>query len=1362
MATFDSTLVARIATGLYNTQIGNATLNEVIQLIAGDTYDSVADLANVLYVRDFGAMANADVAAIIVNNVDITGAADKALAIAAVKDALDVTAADAKGAMVLEILNLFANMTAPEFAGYVAAFNAQVTAAVAWAQTPGTIDVALDQPANMANKVFTLTPTTAAGVDVMRLTGDQDVRIDFTNPLNQVRGLDLDGDGTIENDGHENNSASSKWDAADRGAGFEIVDAYKRDLLNEKATNNFLGDINFDGTGFAGDGVNTDGNIFLGGLGTDTAKGGIGNDFLAGGGVAQGRTGMDKLTGDRNADFFFAEFSALDATDGTSLWIDGGNTADNNSAGNGQSAQDADWLLFEASDDDEPVQVWLNDDNLADQRDVVDGLSDGMGRVLSRFGESMQIDDIENFDASGNLYGFLNGFDVAIGGHGMMVAAKTRNDGSIIDASDADAATAKQNVGIGSSAQLSISGSNAGNIIVGGYDNDYIEGRGGNDLLMGGNLNFAFNNPNASAGLVGNNNGRDEMHCGVGNDGIVFVADGGVISVGSGDDTLWLTRETLGKVNASTYVAAGDVTTDSVLRFDLAAEVLASSAGYGGADSGSTQDQTNYKSGSMRVSATGMESVIATGLGAVDYKAAGANLGAPVTTDTPAFTNQQNHFAYDGDLDLRGTYADSVQTGNTSFTITLTIAGSATVFNATYAGTLSTAQAQARFFTENPALAGVASAVNAAAATAETVAVGGVNTLYAGAGDDVIEGRTGGTLTTNASGVVTTDSRDKLSGGAGSDDFIFALGVSTGDGVDVIHRQTNIDVDGDGNVDNITDGKFGVDFGEEAAVVNSNSTFTISLPTTATSLVDGIIFVLGGTQYKVEGISSATFAAFNAALNTALDANPALAALTAVLNADNTIKITDPTGRTFEKVATGGWVLKDGVLPPDGTSSWSQTVGAPSSSQDQDRLIYAAYEDRADGELVDDGTYTGSAISLGVDSYAEDLVIDFSAGSTRIAEGQSYVLTFTNLTTEDRASITVNGVTYTLRVGVDLDGNEIAGEELTGQGGTAASQAAIQTAFLARMAGFINTFMDDDTAAGSVSAAATATTITLTQLNYNGEETVFMRTPTVSLDNDSTGELPSVSVLNSSQHEVQLLNFEGRNGELNAANVLFWGNEKVSRSILETGLDTQEVAGVQNALTGSNALITDGGTNTLQPTIYGATTVIADNTATNAFLRTDFTVHGDDFLLGGKASEDIQAGTGDDRVIGSLGTDTVDGGRSYYAVRVLGEAQARVYTLNQWEATNPANPASPLAGLTISSINRIGDAESGNATPVSTGLAEVYNDTLQFQQGDFTTGATAFTINLNNFNRTTAVSSNCARVLARSRGPGRRRWVRMR
>ena len=99
MAAFDSTLIARVATGLYNTQIGNATMDWALEAINGDRYDSVADLANDLYSRDFGAMANADVAAIIVNNVNITGAADKALAISAVKDALDVTAANAKGVL---------------------------------------------------------------------------------------------------------------------------------------------------------------------------------------------------------------------------------------------------------------------------------------------------------------------------------------------------------------------------------------------------------------------------------------------------------------------------------------------------------------------------------------------------------------------------------------------------------------------------------------------------------------------------------------------------------------------------------------------------------------------------------------------------------------------------------------------------------------------------------------------------------------------------------------------------------------------------------------------------------------------------------------------------------------------------------------------------------------------------------------------------------------------------------------------------------------------------------------------------------------------------------------------------------------
>ncbi len=130
-------------------------------------------------------------------------------------------------------------------------------------------------------------------------------------PANQVTGLDLDGDGLIEFNGSERSITGI---AAD----FEIVDAYSRNPLDHTdRANNFLGDIYFDGTSFSGaDGVNTDGNIFLGGLGIDTALGGIGNDFLAGGGVAQGRGGYDYLSGGRNADFFFAEFSLLDEADG--------------------------------------------------------------------------------------------------------------------------------------------------------------------------------------------------------------------------------------------------------------------------------------------------------------------------------------------------------------------------------------------------------------------------------------------------------------------------------------------------------------------------------------------------------------------------------------------------------------------------------------------------------------------------------------------------------------------------------------------------------------------------------------------------------------------------------------------------------------------------------------------------------------------------------------------------------------------------------------------------------------------------------------------------------------------------------------
>lgn len=1105
---------------------------------------------------------------------------------------------------------------------------------------PSTNIAALQNVIEAAGTTFNLTSVLVSAPDTnaMRITGDQAVRIDFTNAANQITGLDYNGDGNIANDGVENN-------VTDQQSGFDVVDAYARNPLNESDSMlNFLGDIDFDGTGVDGDGVSTDGNIFLGGLGADTARAGIGNDFLAGGGVAG--AGTDWMYGGRNADFFFASLSDLSTTDGDSLRIDGGETTDDSAIGD--TAMDSDWLLLEVADDEDGTVVNLTTDgtstNNANTQFVISGNS----------GSVINMNEIEHVDASGNLYGFLDNIDVALGEHGMMV------DG--------------ENVGIGATSQLRITGSGVNNIFLGGFDNDLIDGAAGNDLLFGGNMDYN-NNPNTT-GIV--NDGRDELRGGAGDDDIVFEADGGRIEGDSlndqfatladpaGNDTLWLTHNALGTQTAA------DMTTDGVIRFDLDAQNIDAASGYGGADFGTrngtaddTQDQTNYKTGVDRTTVQDMENVITTGLGAVDYDVDGSNAG------DMNHTTQMNFNGYEGDLTLRGT--------------------------------------------------------------------AGANILYANTGNDDLEGRAG---------------NDSLSGGLGDDDFIFAMQNSqlvgvAGDGVDTIHRQA--DVDGDGFWDNygadITAprlGDFVQDFGQISSPIASDSKLTLSLvdaanPADLTGFpVDGIKFSLDGTDYTVAlttGVQG-TYADFRDGLNLALDADPALAGLNAVLNADNTITITDPAGGTFVSI---GYTFIDDVVPPAGDLVWDQAVGGPTLSLSQDRLIYASYEDRADGERVDDDAVTGSSISLGQDAYAQDLVIDFAADGTRIAEDQAYTLTFDNLTTEDTMTIAVNGVTYSLKVGVDIDGNAIAGEELLTQGGTAATQAVIQTAFLARMAGFINTFMDNDTAVGQVNAAATATTLVLNQVDYNAEETVFMQTPSVTLINGSTGETPTVEVTNTSQHQVHLFDFDGRDANLNAANVLFEGNTGVSRAVLATA--DNDASGT---LTGSDAVIIDGGANDLEATVRETGAAIADNSATNSNLATNFTVHGDDLLIGGGKAADativdtINAGTGDDRVLGSYGNDIVDGGKSYYAVQVLGEAQARVYVLNQWEASNPTQ-VTALSGLTISAINRIADSQvDGAGFAAGVGTGEVYNDTLQFQQADFTQGDTRFTVTLDNFNTTAA------------------------
>ena len=347
MASFNSTVLARIAAALYDVQLGNETMNWALGQVNAVGINAVA---NSVYNTDFGTKSDAEMATLIVKNLGVTGSA-VAVGEAAVLKELSAAPAGQKGAVLVAIVNVYSTLTShPDFGTFARAFNAQTAGAVDYAAKPGSLDAPVHP-----EFFFNITDSAIAGGVAARLTGNLDVQINIGNSAHQITGLDLNGDGIIKADGKENNPAYLEANNAVVGAnhsGFTIFDAYSRNPLDHTdAANNFLGDIKFDGTSFnAGNGTATNGNIFLGGLGADTALGGVGNDFLAGGGIAQGRGGLDTLSGGRNADFFFVELSLLDPTDGNGVKIDGGTTADDTQAGTAQSAQDNDWLLLEASD----------------------------------------------------------------------------------------------------------------------------------------------------------------------------------------------------------------------------------------------------------------------------------------------------------------------------------------------------------------------------------------------------------------------------------------------------------------------------------------------------------------------------------------------------------------------------------------------------------------------------------------------------------------------------------------------------------------------------------------------------------------------------------------------------------------------------------------------------------------------------------------------------------------------------------------------------------------------------------------------------------------------------------------------------
>ncbi|WP_334187495.1 DUF4214 domain-containing protein [Noviherbaspirillum sp.] len=1018
------------------------------------------------------------------------------------------------------------------------------------------IDATLAEAISAGNGLqFNLKSETAAGADVMRISGNQTVRIDLTDTNKQIKGLDLNGNGVIDANGIENNSPKA-------AAGFEIVDAYARNPKNEgDVKSNFKGDIAFDGTGYAGDGVNTDGNIYLGGIGIDTALGGIGNDFMAGGGVASGRyvnevnaqgnavirdtltnkivssKSSDMLSGGRNADFFFAEFSKLDNTDGNGTTYDGGSTTDDAAAGleqakSGVNSQNNDWLLVEASDDDEPVSITLGD-----------------GKVETSQGAEARLKDIESIDASGNLYGMLNDVNVKLGGRST-------------DSRSTNPVAGTENYGIGSSGQLNVTGSTAANVIIAGYDNDKINGGDGNDILAGGNLKYLVthkNNPNllnANGGLELNvskvgtvTDGRDDLLGGKGNDSIVFEMDGGnidggedvgntptsVATTGAADrkvtgDTLYLTETSMGRVQGAT--AAGEataqadalakVTTDKTVRLDLGNDSTetVSFKNYGGSNVAS-QDQTNYATGLKAVAMKGMESVIATGMGAIDYKAAGAN--SPELT----FNNQQNYKAIDADLSLRGNAKD--------------------------------------------------------------------NTLYANTGKDVVEGREGD---------------DNLSGGTGDDTFVFDFG----DGVDIVHRQKDSNNDNLWDADANGNGLFVQDFRAPQAGDIASSRLVVDFGTTdltsANVAVTSFNLKIGGVSFSVADAAALSGAKSAAALATVVNnAYKAIDANVSVTAVGNTLVVVDKTGRDISDTIPEGYGV--GVVLGNGSASTTATFapgGTPINVVENDKIIFKDYASRANN-LGKDATL------LEIDQ-AASLTTRLTATGSQLAQAQTVLVRVNDAQQGDKVTVTINGkeFSYTAKstetsqqvinglaavINADLDGNSAAGK-------------VVADAALANNPADGTNFPNLPLNAEGNATALNGAQLILTQSNISGSMT-YMNVAVSVTNTLANGSSATVSTHDNSGNHIDLLGYDGRNGNLNGDIVQFQGMTTESKSLLQTAKNTGET------ITGKDA-----------------------NAVTNA--PTQKWINGDDLLIGGDGNDTINAGTGDDRILVSRGNDTVDGG----------------------------------------------------------------------------------------------------------------------
>lgn len=1144
------------------------------------------------------------------------------------------------------------------FTTYAAKYDFAASAGTASADT-----VALNLNTNAGKTMLTGANAVidgGAGTDTLRLTGDAHLRIDLTNSASQLRGLDLDGDGTIEANGVENNVSGAQVVTVKN---FELVDAYARNPLNTgDVSKNFKGDIKFDGTAYGGDGVSTDGNIVLGGLGADAIFGGVGNDFLTGGGIAQGRfvpkiidgithvidtrTGLDAvpnnatgsgagalptpgdfLSGGRNADFAFVEVSALDRTDGAGLLYDGGETADN-VAGTQATlvdptglTNDRDWVLVEASDDDEATSITLSDATAANG--VQTRSSNNGGTSNQGVGGNATLVGVEAIDASGNLYGLANDIAVQLGNRA-------------VDARSAAPVAGTENYGVGSTAQLLVTGSDSANIVVGGYDNDSISGAGGNDVLFGGNLEYLGKNQNnknlvnATGGLDLNvnaakvvNDGRDVIAGGNDNDAIVYEADNGRVSGDAAFDTLYITNESVGRLQGTNmkdaaYVdskaqtdALAALTTDQVLRFDLDNGAGGQNRDYGGANRGlgiapvesATADQTNYVAAlgaKPSVTVGTVEGLIATGLGDIDYKAAGTN--SPELT----FNNQQNYQGSIAKFDVRGVNSDEAATGvggftdgddNGSLETGATTTGSTTKFGSYWTD---------RNFGQDGAGGNLRNNDVGAGSSQVAYREAGDNLIYTSIANDTLEGRLGD---------------DELGGNKGDDNFVFDFGDST----DIIRRQADANGDNLWDTDAAGNRQYAQDFRADPSGVTATRLQIDFGATDLTSpnVVVGNIFLTinpgkgaAGGELKIQAGDLSGQRSIAAIADAANKAFSAIDSSLSVVASGNSLLVSDTKGRDISDTPAEGYAVFVSIGNSSATTNAILNPGG-ATLQENDRIIFVDYLDRVNNSLVNNATDE-------LRNQAQDLVIG-TGTTTTLANGQEWRIQLQNLGVGDKVDVNINGTVFSRTV--------LTGE--TTDNFVANFVTQINTATLDRYtaAGHLAAVQDDVNAGAN---AARESVLVLTQNAIGaGENKVYMAAPTVTITAvNGAASSASSAIANTSATSIELYNFDGRNGNLNADDVLFIGRSgqstmatKDSTAILQIAKDAGET------LTGKDASVV------LKP----ATFINLGNTNGDA-LGLYQAINGDDQFIGGNGNDTLNGGTGDDRFVGSKGTDTIDGG----------------------------------------------------------------------------------------------------------------------